>query len=441
MDTVSFPLKNTKKWTMGGTSRIKPVHETLKQVIPICQKIGVTRVADITDMDVLSVPNYSAVLPGTEDYIWVYSGKGPTKAHAKASALMESIERYCSLPSGGPRNFIQETYCQLSKRYRVLHPHEIIEPLRYRYSDDMFMDYLAGYDLFTEKQIMVPAALALFRYSPTPPSVNPFAFYHTNGLASGNVQEEAICHSLCEVIERDATSLAELRASAIPFNFIKYIADSLRANGYSLPRINNDNFKDDPTVFPDVDISEIEFEPAKSIVEKFTNAGISLIIKDITSDIGIPTFNASSVEWITHNYGYLTEGHGTHPDTRIALLRAITEVSQTRAANIHGARDDLRKINYGENNSTDKRAWQFMSSTKTIKFSDIRTYVNEDILDDIKLILDRLKNVGLTTAIIINLTIAQIGIPVVRSIVPGLETFKITKSMIGTRARRYFKYE
>ena len=426
---------------MSGTSRIKPVHDTLEQVIPICQKIGVTRVADITHMDVLSVPNYSAVLPGTEDYIWVYSGKGLSKAHAKASALMESIERYCSLPSGGPRNFIQETYCQLSKRCRVLHPHEIIEPLRFQYSDDMFMDYLPGYDLFTEKQIMVPATLALFRYSPTPPSVNPFAFHHTNGLASGNVQEEAICHSLCEVIERDATSLAELRASAIPFNFIKYIADSLRANGYSLPRINNDNFKDDPSLFPDVDISEIEFEPAKSIAEKFMKAGISLIIKDITSDIGIPTFNASSVEWITHNYGYLAEGHGTHPDTRIALLRAITEVSQTRAANIHGARDDLRKINYGENNSTDKRAWQFMPSTKTIKFSEIRTYVNEDILDDIKLILDRLKNVGLATAIIINLTIAQIGIPVVRSIVPGLETFKITKSMIGTRARRYFKYE
>jgi ribosomal protein S12 methylthiotransferase accessory factor len=426
---------------MSGTSRIKPVNETLEQVIPICQKIGVTRVADITHMDVLSVPNYSAVLPGTEDYIWVYSGKGPTKAHAKASALMESIERYCSLPSGGPKNFIQETYCQLSKRYRVLHPHEIIEPLRFGYSDDMFMDYLPGYDLFTQEQIMVPAALALFRYSPTPPSVNPFAFHHTNGLASGNVQEEAICHSLCEVIERDATSLADLRASAIPFNFIKYVADSLRANGYSLPRISNANFKDDPSIFPDVDISEIEFEPAKSIVEKFTKAGISLIIKDITSDIGIPTFNASSLEWITHNYGYLAEGHGTHPDTRIALLRAITEVSQTRAANIHGARDDLRKINYGENNSTDKRAWQFMSSTKTIQFSDIRTYVNEDILDDIKLILDRLKNVGLKTAIIINLTIADIGIPVVRSIIPGLETFKITKSVIGTRARRYFKYE
>ena len=107
----------------------------------------------------------------------------------------------------------------------------------------------------------------------------------------------------------------------------------------------------------------------------------------ITSDIGIPTFNASSVEWVTHDYGYLAEGHGTHPDARIALLRAITEVSQTRAANIQGARDDLRKIKYGEQNTDDRRAWQFMQSTRKIKFSDVQTFFNEDILDDIKLIL------------------------------------------------------
>ena len=43
-------------------------------------------------------------------------------------------------------------------------------------------------------------------------------------------------------------------------------------------------------------------------------------------------------------------GHGTHPDARIALLRAITEVSQTRAANIQGARDDLRRIKYNDEN-------------------------------------------------------------------------------------------
>jgi ribosomal protein S12 methylthiotransferase accessory factor len=175
------------------------------------------------------------------------------------------------------------------------------------------------------------------------------------------------------------------------------------------------------------------------MANKFSNAGIPLIIKDITSTVGIPTFNASSIEWVTHDYGYLAEGHGAHPDSRIALLRAITEVSQTRAANIQGARDDLRKINYGQDNTDDKRAWQFMPSKNTIKFSEVRTYFNEDILEDIKLLLDHLKGEGLATAIIVNLTNPEIGIPVVRAVVPGLETFKITKSVMGHRAKRYFK--
>jgi ribosomal protein S12 methylthiotransferase accessory factor YcaO len=426
---------------MNGTSRIKPAEETLTKVTVLAKKIGVTRLADITDMDILRVPNYSAILPGTEDYIWVYSGKGPTKTHAKVSALMESIERYSALPSGAPRNFTQGSYDQLSSMSRVLHPEEIMEPLRFHYRNDMIMDFLPGLDLFTGHEIMVPAALALFRYSPRAPAVNPFAFHHTNGLASGNVQEEAICHSLCEVIERDAMSLAVLRASAIPFHFIRHIINSLKAKGYSIPPISAEKFKDDPAIFPDVDISEVQFEPIKDIANRFSNAGIPLIIKDITSTIGIPTFNASSIEWITHNYGYLAEGHGAHPDSRIALLRAITEVSQTRAANIQGARDDLRKINYGQDNTDDKRAWQFMQSKNTIKFSEVKTYLNEDILEDIKLLLHHLKNDGLATAIIVNLTNPTIGIPVVRAIVPGLETFKITKSVMGPRAKRYFKNE
>ena len=441
MSKVQLLLKSRKKWTADGTSRVKPAQETLVEVTALAKKIGVTRLADITDMDILRIPNYSAILPGTEDYIWVYSGKGPTKTHAKVSALMESIERYSSLPSGAPRNFIQGSYDQLSSTSRVLHPEEIVEPLGFHYRNDMIMDFLPGVELFTGQQIMVPAALALFRYSPKAPAVNPFAFHHTNGLASGNVEEEAICHSLCEVIERDAMSLAELRASAIPFHFLKHIMNSLKAKGYPIRAISANTFKDDPGIFPDVDISEIEFEPVKNIANKFSKAGIPLIIKDITSAVGIPTFNASSIEWVTHNYGYLAEGHGAHPDSRIALLRAITEVSQTRAANIQGARDDLRKINYGQDNTDDKRAWQFMPSKNTIKFSEVRTYFNEDILEDIKLLLDHLKDDGLGTAIIVNLTNPEIGIPVVRAVVPGLETFKITKSVMGHRAKRYFKIE
>jgi thioglycine synthase len=431
-------LQSRKKWTVNGTSRIRPAHETLEKVIPISKRIGVTRLADITDMDVLRIPNYSAVVPGTEDYIWVYSGKGPTKQHAMASALMESIERYSSLPSGGPRKFTRASHAELSKTHKALHPDRIVEPVRFEYRDDMPMDWLSGYDLAGGEEVMVPASIALFRYTPAPPAVNPFAYFHTNGLASGNVMEEAVCHALCEVVERDAMSLAELRASAIPFHILRTVHNSLNSAGLRVPPIPADRFVDDPGVFPDVDISDIDFEPVRNLVDRFNRAGISLTVKDITSDIGIPTFNASSVEWVTHDYGYLAEGHGTHPDARIALLRAITEVSQTRAANIQGARDDLRKIRYGEQNTDDRRAWQFMPSTRKIKFSQVQTFFNEDILDDVKLILSRLKGVGLPQAIIVDLTNPDIGIPVVRALVPGLETFKITKSVMGMRARACF---
>jgi thioglycine synthase len=432
-------LQSRKKWTVNGTSRIKPAHETLNNVMPISKKIGVTRLADITDMDVLRIPNYSAVVPGTEDYIWVYSGKGPTKRHAMASALMESIERYSSLPSGWLGKFVRSSYSELSKTHKVLHPDKIVEPMRFVYHTNMMMDWLPGHDLVSGEEIMVPASIALFRYTPPPPAINPFSYFHTNGLASGNVMEEAVCHALCEVIERDAMSLADLRASAIPFHILRTIVHSLNAAAFSVSPILSDRFVDDPSIFPDVDIEEINFEPVKSLVEKFRQAGISLMVKDITSDIDIPTFNASSVEWISHDYGYLAEGHGTHPDARIALLRAITEVSQTRAANIQGARDDLRKIKYNDENTDDRRAWQFMRSTKKIKFSEVPTFFNEDILDDINLILYRLKNVGLNQVIIVDLTNQDIGIPVVRAIVPGLETFKITKSVMGLRARSCFK--
>jgi thioglycine synthase len=173
------------------------------------------------------------------------------------------------------------------------------------------------------------------------------------------------------------------------------------------------------------------------LVAKFSGAGIRLIIKDVTSDIGIPTFSVSSVEWLSHNYGYLTEGYGTHPQSGIALVRAITELSQSRAANIHGARDDLRKILYSEDNTDEKKAWQFMQSNKTVRLSDIKSFCNDDILDDIKLILDNLRGAGIRRAIIVDLSNEDIKIPVVRAILPGLETFKITKSIMGWRARRY----
>ncbi|HEU4984288.1 MAG TPA: YcaO-like family protein, partial [Nitrososphaera sp.] len=77
--------------------------------------------------------------------------------------------------------------------------------------------------------------------------------------------------------------------------------------------------------------------------------------------------------------------------------------------------------------------------TRKIKFSEVKTYFYEDILDDIRFLLQQLRSVGLARAIIVDLTNPDLAIPVVRAIVPGLETFKITKSVMGMRARALFR--
>ncbi len=437
--TSQLLLKSRKKWNTMGTSRIQPVELTLEKVNSLIREIGITRIADITNMDRLKIPNFSAVLPGTEDYIWVYSGKGPTKNHARASAIMESIERFSSLPANYDGKILRGTFKELSQSYTVLEYDEVVEPVSFHLNEEMIMDYCIGYDLMNNMEVLVPAPLTIFRYTPTPPSINPYSFFHTNGLASGNVMEEAICHALCEVVERDAVSLAEFTSSAFQYHVLKTIENSLVKRGFQLKSFDSKSFMDDNSIYPEIDLNSIEHVPIRSIVNRFRRSQIPLTVKDITSDLEIPTFIASSAEWVNHEYGYLVEGHGTHPDARIALMRAITEVSQSRAANIQGSRDDLRKMKYDPINSDENRSWQFIKSKEKKSFSDVHTFSYDDILDDIKLILSNLKARGLKKAIAVNLTNSKLNIPVIRVIVPGLETFKINKAVIGRRAKESVK--
>ena len=451
-------LKSKIKNVEGGSeslTRVVSVDDTLAKVMAFCKEIGITRISDITFMDRLYIPNYSVTLPGTDDIFWVYGGKGTTKTQAKVSALMESIERYSSMHETNPRTALRDSYLHLSDSCnKVLHPAEVAEPLNPNYDESSTIDFLTGFDLLNNEEVFVPAELAYYRYFPKHPAVSVFQCSHTNGLASGNVLEEAICHALCEVIERDAVSIADLCASCIPYNIIEKIGESFegakRVDSHLLDSIGA-QFVDEPTIYPDVDISEVtrEFPPVRNLLRKFTEAGIPLMIKNITQkDIHIPTIAASSIDWITHDYGLFAKGYGTHLDSRVALIRAITELAQTRAANIQGARDDLKRIQYRENDEIYKRKWQFMPSSSSlagqnhknnvIKFSEIRTYVNKDILVDINHILSVLKEAGIRRAIIVNLTHPDIEIPVVRAIVPELETFEVTHSVMGSRARKCF---
>ncbi len=172
-------------------------------------------------MDRLSIPNFTSILPGTDDIIWVYSGKGTTRLHAKTGSLMKQLNDILLLPNTYSGKVIQGRYLELLESYDDhIHPAEVVEPVSKEWHDDAEMDFLPGFDLLTGEKILVPAEIALYRYSPKVPATRTFSCFHTNGLASGNVLEEAVCNALCEVIERDAVSM--LICVHLPFLIISW---------------------------------------------------------------------------------------------------------------------------------------------------------------------------------------------------------------------------
>ena len=58
------------------------------------------------------------------------------------------------------------------------------------------MEWALGFDLVASRPAYVPIEGVL--------ASSPRMMSSSNGLASGNTVEEALCHALCEVIERDA---------------------------------------------------------------------------------------------------------------------------------------------------------------------------------------------------------------------------------------------
>src|ERR1700761_3207352 len=78
---------------VDGIQRSIPAAETAASAAAVAESLGVTRVADITGLDRIGIPVYSAIVPDSADNISVYNGKGRRPIDAKAGALMEAIER------------------------------------------------------------------------------------------------------------------------------------------------------------------------------------------------------------------------------------------------------------------------------------------------------------------------------------------------------------
>jgi YcaO-like protein with predicted kinase domain len=424
-------INGAPKIAPGFSERTVSAEETLARATPIATAKGVTRLADITGLDRIGIPVFTAVVPKSDDTLTVYNGKGHSSIDARVGALMESIERQTALNTDV--EIVAASYAHLCRsRPPAIDPHLFNHKLRDDYDGNGPTWWMHGYDLMAEETVLVPAALSGFgpRFANT---CSPFVSYSSDGLASGNCLEEAVCHALCELLERDAWTLAELRSHWIPV---------ARREAAGLATTECDDYD----AYPRIDLSDAG-GLIGGLMARFERAGLQPAVRDITSDFGIACVIASAVDYWVPGYPQAHSGLGAHPNARIAVVRALTELAQSRAVDIQGVREDIlaadappkEHVRHTQRlKEVDHSCWMLQQEGFRRRFDDMRSVVHDDIADDLRWILSGLVEHGIQRVIVVDLSEPG-GFAVVRVLVPGLEFWVTDHGKIGPRALQFWK--
>lgn len=427
MTIGSDGLVDAQLLKVDGLDRIIPASETLLHVAGVAESLGVTRLANITGLDRVGIPVYAAFVPKSDDILSVYNGKGRRLIDAKAGALMEAIERQTALKARLP--MIEGSFAKLRQACNVLDPRSINQEISEDYSEHVVYRWVQGVDIVNNDSILVPADLAGYRWNASL-SRSCFARNDANGLASGNCREEAICHALCELAERDAWSMAEIGAHQLP-----------RARKLALGETAQ-NGSDDLDLFPTLNADENE------LVQKFFEAGLYPVIHAITSEIGVPTIIASVADEYVPGFPMVHGGFGSHPNADVALTRALTELAQSRCVDIQGVREDIkpptlnstgRHTHMQRVREIDRTTWYLGQSGTRIKMSDVPSQRFKTIREDLAFLIDRFTSNGLNQIIVIEFPTESTACSVVRVIVPGIEFWATGQKRLGPRAVAYWR--
>ncbi len=200
----------------------------------------------------------------------------------------------------------------------------------------------------------------------------------SNGLAAGRTLEAARLSALLEVIERDAEKV-------VPYT---------REKSFLLK-------SDDSKV--------------NAILESCGQKGIQIQFLDMTPETGIPCYKA----FVQGPGGAILKGTGAHLDGRRALLSAMTEIPYPYPYWFGSmpAPEDLDSVEY----------------------EDLPDYATNDPSSDLAL-LERLLHLNGYAPFYVDLTREDLGIPVVKAIVPGLEMMTVLDRFSPLNLRQFGHY-
>ena len=397
-----------RKAYVRGTHRSVAPQVTLERVRPLLPVMGITRIANVTGLDCIGIPVVMVCRPNSRS-LSVSQGKGLDLWAAKASGVMESIELYHGEHISLPLKLA--TYEEMRYTHPMVDLAALPRSVSSVFHGDLRLLWIEGHDLLRDEPAWVPhQVVSVDSTLPFPPGTGCFAGT-SNGLASGNHILEAISHGICEVVERDATTLWRV------------MSDEARARAH-------------------LDLSTVDDPGCGEVLEKFEAAGVAVAVWDTTTDVGIPAFFCHIVDRAVDPLRRVmaASGMGCHPARHIALLRALTEAAQSRLTYISGARDDFSRELYARRRDPEQlrvSSTFVQAGVPARRFGDVPTWEGETLEADVAWELERLRGAGLDRVIMVDLTKAELNLPVVRVVIPGLEgpESHIEGYVYGPRAR------
>ncbi|MFG2439696.1 YcaO-like family protein [Streptomyces sp. NPDC048508] len=285
---------------LRGTVRVRAPEQTWAAVADRLPQYGITRVADLTGLDVLGLPVWAAIRPASRT-LTTSLGKGATDLLAKLSAVMEAIELWHAeqpLPvtARGPAAEVAPN-CPVAE-LPLLGPHPADTLAR------VVWDWTSGTGLVSGAKQLVPVDLVRRRVQC--PEWTPDLLRATStGLACGNSRDEALLHALFEVIERD----------------VLFRDGQCGGQRRTL-----------------IDPASVEDPWGAEIVDRLLVAGMAVGVSLVDGPYGLPMF--VTYLW-SEDHPVIFAGGGCHADPGIALTRALTEAAQSRLTVISGMRNDL----------------------------------------------------------------------------------------------------
>ena len=201
-------------------------------------------------------------------------------------------------------------------------------------------------------------------------------------------------HAICELVERDATSLWNQQTEEAQ--------DATR-----------------------LDLTTVDDPRGQEVLDRLEAAEVDVAVWDLTGDVGLPCFSASIIDRRRSPFRPLGAfaGYGCHPERGVALSRALTEAVQSRLTRVAASRDDgyfaahrvMASGGYDASHRTRHRR-PAMRSFAEVPTAD-RPTVDADLQDQVS----RLQGVGIEQIVVVDLSRPDLGVPVVRVVIAGLE--------------------